>query len=94
MLNKQQPKEIWQMSRKRFVESGQFRCLRYRAKVIKPSEVDRIFSEKLKSNKSENLCTLALRCHIFQNDQRHREMIVKSLEKGIICPDWMAKLRE
>lgn len=81
------------MARRGILERNRSIRFNYKAKVIKSSEqLHQIILEKLRSNESENLRSLHGRCCLFWNDWRHRRTIIKSLKKGVLCPNWKAEL--
>ena len=60
-------------------------------------ENDRYLKEKIKRVASLVFAVLAIpkslrelhsRCDVVRDGRRHREWIVKSWRKGIVCPDW------
>lgn len=93
---KREPKETWQMNRKRILERDQSIRPRCAAKVNKSSaQLGQIISRKLRNNKFKNLRSLSCRCHhLLENDHRHRKMIIKALKNGVLCPNWSAELRK
>lgn len=95
MPKSRQPREIWQETRERIWLRDKGRCQGpYCADKpewsIKLSEchVDHIRSGKLGSNCDDNLRVLCRRCHVLRADHRHKGMIGKALELGIIPPNW------
>jgi hypothetical protein len=90
---KRQPQETRHMTRKRISKCDPFIRHQY-AKVNKSFvQLDHIISRKLRINRSENLRSLRCRCDLFENDHRHRKIIIKSLKNGVLCPNWSAELR-
>jgi 5-methylcytosine-specific restriction endonuclease McrA len=90
-LKKRQPKETWQMTRKRVLERNQSTC-QHKAENKSLVHLSQLFSRKLEKNKPENLRTLRGRCRLLVKDQKHRRIIVKALKKGTLCPNWPAEL--
>lgn len=67
--------------------------LRNKTKINKSSaQLD--LSEKMGGNRSENVRSLSGRCHFLKHDRMQREMTVKALKNGILCPDWQAELKK
>ena len=46
------------------------------------------FSVFIQQTALGNARELRSRCDVVRNEKRHKEVIVKSWEKGIVCPDW------
>jgi len=95
MPKSRQPKEIWDATRRRIWRRDKGRCQGpYCADKpewsIKLTEchIDHIRSGKLATNHDSNLRVLCRRCHVLRADKRHRGMIAKALQDGIILPDW------
>jgi 5-methylcytosine-specific restriction endonuclease McrA len=40
------------------------------------------------NNRKDNLRTLCRYCHVLRFDNRHRGMIAKALQDGVIPPNW------
>ena len=95
MPRKRPPREIWNETRRRIWERDQGRCqgpycvdLSSWSVPLNKAHVDHIVSGKLGTNADENLRLLCRRCHVLRLNGRHRGMISKALEDGIIPPDW------
>jgi 5-methylcytosine-specific restriction protein A len=89
MPKHRQPKEVWQVTRERvwLRDSGLcFHCSDLLALDV--CHIDHIRSGKLGTNEDVNLRVLCRRCHVLRADNRHRGMIAKALELGIIPPNW------
>jgi 5-methylcytosine-specific restriction endonuclease McrA len=52
------------------------------------AHIDHVQSGKNGSNADSNLRPLCRRCHVLRADFRHRGMIARALEDGIIPPNW------
>jgi 5-methylcytosine-specific restriction protein A len=50
--------------------------------------IDHIQSGKRGTNELSNLRTLCRRCHVLRADMRHRGMVAKALEIGLIPFNW------
>lgn len=89
MPKKRSPSEIWRELRKIVWLRDNKCCVRCN-KPLKLSEchIDHIKSGKLGTNKLSNLRTLCKTCHVLRYDFRHRGMIHKALQQGIIPPNW------
>ena len=89
MPKRRQPREIWQETRGIIWERDGRKCVHCGAPVtLETCHVDHIRSGKLAGNEKSNLRTLCRRCHVLRADNRHRGMIAKAIEDGIIPPDW------
>jgi hypothetical protein len=55
---------------------------------LKACHIDHIQSGMLGNNHIDNLRTLCRYHHVLRADFRHRGMITKALEDGIIPPNW------
>jgi 5-methylcytosine-specific restriction protein A len=89
MPRKRQPKEIWMITRERVWERDGRVCVRCHTPVtLRDCHIDHIRSGKLGSNEIVNLRTLCRRDHVLRADFRHRGMIAKALEIGLIPPNW------
>lgn len=95
MPKSRQPKEIWDETRKTIWNRDKGRCQGPYCKdapewslSLNLCHIDHIKSGKNATNKLTNLRTLCRRCHVLRADNRHRGMISKALEDGIIPPDW------
>lgn len=97
MPRKRQPKEIWQETRCKVWERDNHCCqspLQPPLCIGKPfialnkCHIDHIKSGKNAGNELENLRTLCPVCHVLRVDFRHRGMIARALEKGLIPADW------
>lgn len=86
---KRQPREIWEQTRIRIWERDSGLCQHCsEATALEACHIDHIRSGRLASNGDNNLRVLCRRCHILRADNRHRGMIARALELGIIPPDW------
>ncbi len=56
--------------------------------AIDVCHIDHIHSGKLGTNRMDNLRVLCRRCHVLRADMRHRGMIARAIEDGIIPPNW------
>lgn len=89
MPKRRQPWEIWRETRKRIWDRDGRKCTRCGVNVeLEECHIDHIRSGKLGTNEDTNLRTLCRRCHVLRADMRHRGMIAKALEDGIIPPNW------
>lgn len=95
MPKKRQPKEQWYETRRRVWERDQGRCTGPYCQDMLPwslplevCHIDHVRSGKLGTNEDGNLRVLCRRCHVLRADQRHRGMIAKALEDGVIPPNW------
>ena len=89
MPRKRQPKEIWMRTRKIVFNRDGGICVHCKSQVaITTCHIDHIHSGKLGTNEIVNLRTLCRRCHVLRLDFRHRGMIAKALQDGIIPPNW------
>lgn len=83
------PREVWAAIRHQVWERDGRKCVRCGAPLtLKEAHIDHIKSGKLADNSLSNLRTLCRRCHVLRRDNRHRGMIAKALEDGIIPPNW------
>lgn len=95
MPKSRQPIEIWRETRRRVWLRDHGRCQGpYCADKpdwslrLSECHIDHIQSGKRGSNRDDNLRVLCRRCHVLRRDARHRGMISKALQDGIIPPDW------
>lgn len=95
MPRKRQPKQIWQVTRKRIWERDLGRCSGpYCADKppwslpLEQAHIDHVKSGKYGTNSDDNLRTLCRFCHVLRLDFRHRGMIAKALADGIIPFNW------
>lgn len=95
MPKKRQPRELWRETRRRVWERDQGRCQGPYCSDAPPwstglevCHIDHIRSGKLAGNEAVNLRVLCRRCHVLRADKRHRGLIQRALEDGIIPPDW------
>jgi 5-methylcytosine-specific restriction protein A len=94
MPKKRQPREIWEATCERIFQRDGGRCVHCGVEVVKEYgkansvNIDHVVSGKRGSNADSNLRTLCLRCHTLRYDHRHRGMILRALELGIIPADW------
>lgn len=83
------PREVWAVIRRQVWERDAGKCVRCGTPLtLKEAHIDHIKSGKLADNSLSNLRTLCRRCHVLRRDNRHRGMIAKALEDGIIPPNW------
>lgn len=83
------PKEIWQAIREKVYDRDDRRCVRCGIPLsLRECHIDHIKSGKLGTNKLSNLRTLCRRCHVLRLDHRHRGMIGRALQDGIIPANW------
>lgn len=89
MPKKRQPKEIWLETRIVIWERDNKQCVHCRELVaLDKCHIDHIESGKNATNKLKNLRTLCRKCHVLRADKRHRGMIGKALQDGIVPPNW------
>ena len=90
MPRKRQPYEIWySVTRPAVWKRDRKQCVRCKTPVsLEDAHIDHVVSGKLGSNCRSNLRTLCRRCHVLRADLRHRGMIAKALEDGIIPSNW------
>lgn len=96
MPKKRQPREIWIINTRPVVyERDKGRCQGPYCEdkpeysiSLETCNIDHIRSGKHGTNELSNLRVLCRRCHVLRADKRHRGMIRKALEDGIIPPDW------
>lgn len=89
MPKKRQPKEIWADTRRRILARDGFKCAKCAVSLAEnTAHIDHIKSGKLATNADSNLRCLCRRCHVLRADMRHRGMIAKALEDGIIPANW------
>lgn len=89
MPKKRQPKEVWQVTRRRILARDNYQCVRCEIDVLESTaHIDHIQSGKHGKNTDDNLRTLCRRCHVLRIDFRHRGMIAKALADGIIPPNY------
>ena len=95
MPKTRQPKEIWEITRKRIWERDKGRCQGPYCQdkldwsiALEVCHIDHIKSGKLADNSDENLRVLCRRCHVLRLDLRHRGMIYKAIKDGIVPPNW------
>ncbi|MFD1394377.1 HNH endonuclease [Kroppenstedtia eburnea] len=89
MPKKRPPREVWIEIRRVVWERDGRRCVRCETSLtLKECHIDHKISGKLGTNKLSNLRTLCRRCHVLRMDMRHRGMIAKALEDGIIPANW------
>lgn len=80
---------LWKEIRKRVFFRDHEKCVRWKILLtLATCHIDHIISGKLGNNRIENLRTLCRPCHVLRIDNRHRGMIGKALEDGIISPDY------
>lgn len=95
MPKSRQPDEIWQATRLRIWKRDKGHCQgpycadkpEWSVKLTE-CHIDHIESGKLATNRDGNLRVLCRRCHVLRIDKRHRGMIAKALQDGIIPPNW------
>jgi 5-methylcytosine-specific restriction protein A len=89
MPKRRPPKEVWQHLREIVWKRDGKQCVRCGTPLhIDECHIDHIKSGKLADNSLKNLRTLCRRCHVLRADMRHRGMIAKALEDGIIPANW------
>src|SRR4051812_48015613 len=90
MPRKRQPIEIWRgVTRPAVWERDGKQCVRCHLPVrLEEAHIDHIVSGKLGTNCKSNLRTLCRRCHVLRADLRHRGMIAKALQDGIVPANW------
>lgn len=89
MPKTRQPREIWRETRRKVWKRDKGLC-QHCGKAVRLNEchIDHIRSGKLAGNHMSNLRVLCTRCHVLRADFRHRGMIARALELGIIPPNW------
>jgi len=89
MPKSRQPREVWQVTRKRVWARDNGVCTHCGKTVaLNECHIDHIKSGKLAGNEASNLRTLCRRCHVLRADFRHRGMVANALKAGIIPPNW------
>jgi 5-methylcytosine-specific restriction protein A len=89
MPRKRQPKEIWQVTRKKVLARDGFKCTHCDKDVtISTAHVDHIRSGKLGTNELTNLRTLCRICHATRADHRHQGLTAKLVRSGELPPNW------
>ena len=87
------PREVWEVIRREVWERDGGRCVHCGNDVpLAEANIDHIHSGKNAGNGKGNLRTLCRRCHDLRDDGRHRGMIAKALQEGIIPPDWRLRV--
>ncbi len=101
MPKKRQDRETWAETRRKVWLRDEGRCqgpychdLPAWSLPLEVCHIDHIKSGKLGTNHISNLRVLCRRCHVLRADQRHRGMIAKALQDGIIPPDWRSLVWE
>jgi 5-methylcytosine-specific restriction enzyme A len=95
MPKKRPPREVWDAIRRIVWERDGGLCTRCEDGVlINECHIDHIVSGKRGTNKISNLRTLCRRCHVLRIDFKHRGMIAKAIEDGIIPADYRPLLWE
>ena len=91
MPKSRQPREIWQETRRKVWERDEGLCQYPYGKhpvSLEEAHIDHIRSGKHGTNDLSNLRTLCRYHHVLRADLRHRGMIAKALEEGLIPPNW------
>jgi len=91
MPRRRQDREIWKQTRREVWERDGGMCQYPYGKHPVPLEeahIDHIQSGKLGTNGMNNLRTLCRYHHVLRADPRHRGMIAKALEDGLVPPNW------
>jgi 5-methylcytosine-specific restriction protein A len=91
MPRKRQDRELWHETRRRVWERDGGMCQYPYGKhpvSLDEAHIDHIRSGKLGTNDLSNLRTLCRYHHVLRADHRHRGMIWKALEEGLIPPNW------
>lgn len=89
MPRRRPPREVWRVIRREVWERDGRCCTHCNALVdLEACHIDHIRSGPRAMNGKGNLRTLCLRCHVTREDGRHRGMIGRALEDGLIPPDW------
>jgi len=91
MPKSRQPREIWQETRRKVWERDGGLCQYPYGKhpvSLEEAHIDHIHSGKHGTNNLSNLRTLCRYHHVLRADLRHRGMIAKALEEGLIPPNW------
>jgi len=82
-------REVWNLKRRQAWDRDKGICQHCGAFVpFNEFHCDHIRSGKLAGNELSNLRVLCRRCHVLRADMRHRGMIAKALDDGIIPPNW------
>ena len=91
MPKKRQPRDIWQMTRRRVWERAGGLC-QYpdgpHPVTLEACHIDHIVSGKQGTNQLSNLRVLCRYHHVLRADLRHRGMIAQALKDGVIPPNW------
>lgn len=89
MPKSRQPREVWAETRRLVWERDGGLCRHCgEAQALERCHIDHVKSGKLAGNGQSNLRALCRRCHVLRADFRHRGMIARALELGIIPPNW------
>ena len=91
MPKSRQPREVWLKTRRKVWERDGGLCQYPYGKhpvSLEAAHIDHIRSGKHGTNDLSNLRTLCRYHHVLRADLRHRGMIAKALEEGLIPPNW------
>lgn len=89
MPKKRPPREIWSEIRRAVWERDGKCCVRCHVPLaLNRCHIDHIVSGKRGTNEMRNLRTLCRRCHVLRADLRHKGMIARALQDGIVPPNW------
>ena len=93
MPKRRLPYELWQEVRRRVWQRDGGLCQGPYCRDRPPlpldgCHIDHLRSGKLAGNELTNLRVLCPACHALRLDPRHRGLIGKALQKGLIPPDW------
>lgn len=95
MPRKRQPKEIWDITRKRVWLRDEQKCVRCSTPLaLNQCHIDHILSGKRGTNEDRNLRTLCITCHVLRADLRHSGMRASAISKQIIPPNWRSLVWE
>lgn len=89
------PREVWEALRLIVLARDGWRCVRCGVTIHDgdphdgtSAQVDHIQSGKLATNAVSNLRSLCRRCHVLRACNRHRGMMSRALEDGVIEANW------
>lgn len=95
MPKRRPPRTIWLELRKIVWIRCNGKCSRCGKELsLFRCHIDHIHSGKNATNKIRNLRVLCLECHTLRLDKRHRGLVGKGLQLGIIDENWRSKTWE
>lgn len=88
--HKRQPREIWNLTRKRIWQRDSKACKRCQTPLkLNKCHIDHIVPlSKGGTNADDNLRVLCVVCHTLRSDHSHQGLIARALKKGLIPADW------